>query len=154
MDKVDSFGERALVSVCHSIFRLRLVAELFPRWLEGKTEQMLTAAALTSQQNLLTPLPRPGRTWAQTWPQPCCRCSSRAAQAQAKNLNYPTLSDKKLFFLHLSKMPVQTNRSQSALHHDNGVLPAVLDAPLSCFQIVFGFERRPLMPRTSRTVDT
>lgn len=45
-------------------------------------------------------------------------------------------------------MPVRKNGSPSALHHDNRVLRGVPDALLSLFLIVFGFERRPLMPQS------
>lgn len=72
------------------------------------------------------------------WPLTCCH-------AQAECLNYPTLVDKKIYFFHpCRKCQSRRDGSPRALHHDN----RVLDRLLSLFLIVFGFERRPLMPRS------
>lgn len=125
MNRVDSLGERAVATVCHSasIFGLRSPSLHEPRrcralrpLAKGETEQMLMAAALTSQQDRGRPRPSPAAArpfWLLTSP-----------LAQAKYRNYPALSDRKMVFLCLSKMPVQKNGSPSALHHDNRVMTA------------------------------
>lgn len=99
MNKVDSLGLSLILPVCPTLF--------LPRCLEGKTEQMLmAAAALTSLQDWL------GWTGAS---------APLLVLSGPQHPHYPARSDEKIVFLRLSKMPGQKNGSQSVLHHDNRV---------------------------------